>query len=243
MTASQLRIRNRIAGFTLIEALVATALMATILAALATITAQWLPNWNRGMSRVQGDEDLALGLDRFVADLAAAEFAPAGPQTITPLFDGTSQSVTFVRTTLAPNTHPGLEIVRFAEINNANAPVLVRTQAPFEADGMTNREQVRFADPVALVRGPYRISLSYAGADRVWRDTWEQENLLPRAVRVTVRDEATRRALAVSTTTLLHVEAPSVCISANTFANCLASSQQPSAGAGTAAIPNPGQNP
>jgi len=37
------------AGFTLIEVLMATLLMTVILAALATVTAQWLPNWNRGM--------------------------------------------------------------------------------------------------------------------------------------------------------------------------------------------------
>ena len=61
-------------GFTLIEALFATALMGAILAALATVTAQWLPNWNRGFARVQRNELLALGLERLVADLAAAEF-------------------------------------------------------------------------------------------------------------------------------------------------------------------------
>ena len=76
MTARRRRGGNHVGGFTLVEALIATALMATILTALATITGQWMPNWNRGMTRVQGDEDLALGLDRIVADLAAAEFIP-----------------------------------------------------------------------------------------------------------------------------------------------------------------------
>ena len=32
--------------------LLATVLMATILASIATLTAQWLPNWNRGFERV-----------------------------------------------------------------------------------------------------------------------------------------------------------------------------------------------
>ena len=35
---------NSTAGFTLLEAVIATALMAMILAALATVTRQWLPN-------------------------------------------------------------------------------------------------------------------------------------------------------------------------------------------------------
>src|SRR5437764_628899 len=50
-------------GFTLIEALISTALMAAILAAIATVTAQWLPNWNRGFAGVQRNELLALGLE------------------------------------------------------------------------------------------------------------------------------------------------------------------------------------
>jgi prepilin-type N-terminal cleavage/methylation domain-containing protein len=67
------------AGFTLIEVLLATLLMTVILAALATVTAQWLPNWNRGMAHVQRAERLAIGLDRIVADLAVAETAPRRP--------------------------------------------------------------------------------------------------------------------------------------------------------------------
>ena len=64
------------AGFTLLEVLLATLLMTVILAALATVTAQWLPNWNRGMARVQRAERLAIGLDRIVADLSVAEMMP-----------------------------------------------------------------------------------------------------------------------------------------------------------------------
>src|SRR5215471_20967656 len=79
--------RRRRAGFTLMEVLMATALLGAILAALATITAQWLPNWNRGMARVQRNEQLALGLQRLVGDLSAAEFVSPGRDTVDPLFD------------------------------------------------------------------------------------------------------------------------------------------------------------
>jgi general secretion pathway protein J len=61
------------AGFTLIEVLMATLLMTVILGALATVTAQWLPNWNRGMARVARAERLAIGLERIAADLSVAE--------------------------------------------------------------------------------------------------------------------------------------------------------------------------
>src|SRR5882724_11730878 len=110
--------RSDIAGFTMIEALIATALMAAILTALATVTAQWLPNWNRGFARVQRVELLALGLERIVADIAAAEFVTAGANNRQPVFDGNELSVTFLRTALGPNTRPGLELIRIQEIGS-----------------------------------------------------------------------------------------------------------------------------
>ena len=225
MTARQQQDRNGVAGFTLVEALVATALMAMILTALATIAGQWMPNWSRGMTRVQSDEELALGLERLVADLGAAQFITAGRQTLKPFFNGTSESLTFVRTALSPNAHPELEIVRFSEIDGVQGPILVRTRARFVpvADDVHDPAPPHFGDPVVLVRAPYRISFSYAGADRDWRDAWQQEILLPNAVRVTVRDAKTRRALVASTATLSHVQIPADCISAKSYDACLAS--------------------
>ena len=70
------RARADEAGFTMIEVLLATLLMTVILGALATVTAQWLPNWNRGMARVQRAERLAIGLERITADLSVAEMTP-----------------------------------------------------------------------------------------------------------------------------------------------------------------------
>src|SRR5437764_6527235 len=98
------------AGFTLIEVLVATLLMTVILAALATVTAQWLPNWNRGMARVQNGERLAIGLERAIADLSAMEMIPLNSDSRKPLLEGAELSLTFVRTAVGPNSRPGLEI-------------------------------------------------------------------------------------------------------------------------------------
>src|SRR5260221_8757946 len=107
--------RDSEAGFTLIETLVALALTGLVLSALANITAQWLPNWNRGMDRIQGSESIGLALQRICADLAAAEYVPANREQRQPLFDGSELSVTFVRTALGPNARPGLEVVRIGE--------------------------------------------------------------------------------------------------------------------------------
>jgi len=208
------------AGFTLIEVLMATAIMGAILAALATITAQWLPNWNRGFARVQRNEQLALGLQRLVGDLSAAEFVSPGRDTVDPLFDGAELSVTLVRTPIGPNARPGLEVVRIAEVGGDRGPVLVRTHAPFVPVAGNDRMPVNFGDPVVLVRAPFRVIFSYAGPDRVWKNTWQGAKLLPRAVRATVRDSTTGKTLAASTATMVHAEVPVDCLNTDAVADC-----------------------
>ena len=103
------------AGFTLIEALAALALTGLVLSALANITSQWLPNWNRGLDRIQRSEGVGLALQRIAADLAAAEYVPASREQQKPLFDGSELSVMFVRTALGPNARVGLDVVRIGE--------------------------------------------------------------------------------------------------------------------------------
>ena len=102
-------------GFSLIEALAALALTGLVLSALATITAQWLPNWNRGFDRIQQSELVGISMRRIAADLAAAEYVPPNRDQDKPLFDGSALSVTFVRTALGPNVGVGLDVVRIGE--------------------------------------------------------------------------------------------------------------------------------
>jgi len=214
--------RRAIAGFTLVEALLATALMGAILAAIATVTAQWLPNWNRGFLRVQGTEVLAAGLERIIADLAAAEFVTAGANIRQPVFDGTELSVTFLRTAIGPNTRPGLEVVRIAETPSEKGLSTVRTHARFLPMGQDGAEvQPAPANPVVLIRAPYRVTFAYAGQDRVWRPTWRGEGELPAAVRVQLRDAATDRTLSVSTATLVRANMPADCVLAEVIADCI----------------------
>jgi general secretion pathway protein J len=197
------------AGFTLIEALVALALTGLVLSALATITAQWLPNWNRGLDRIQRNELIGISMQRIAADLAAAEFVPANAASKKPLFDGTALSVTFVRTALGPNAGTGLDVISLVETTDQGRLVTVRSRAPFAplAVGVSILEQLHFADPVVLMRPPLRLSFSYAGPDGVFRDSWRDMDVLPTAVMLTLRDAASERVLSVSTVTPVHVNA------------------------------------
>ncbi|WP_334510136.1 PulJ/GspJ family protein [Bradyrhizobium sp. AZCC 1693] len=218
---------GREAGFTLIEVLMATLLMTVILAALATVTAQWLPNWNRGMARVQRAEKLAIGLERALADLSVAEMIPIGADSKRPLFEGSELSVTFVRTAVGPNTRPGLEIIRLIEKADDQGLALVRERAPFAP--MASDGQIRFADQVVLIRAPFRVSFAYAGADQVWQPNWRDKMELPSMIRVTVRDGTTGQVLAVSGAATVHINAPAECARAKSATACLTARSKPDA--------------
>jgi len=229
------RRRASSAGFSLFEALAAVALMAALAGALATVTAQWLPNWRRGFMRVQRSEQLRLGVERIAADLAAAEFITANAATKRPLFDGTELSAIFVRSALGPNTRPGLEIVRFVETSDDKGFALVRERAPFTplaAAGAGAAALPPFSDPVVLVRAPFRIRFSYAGPDRVWQDSWRNGVRLPDFVRVIVKDAATDATLSASTTARIHVGLPAECAASKTIKDCL-DAQDGAAGKGS----------
>src|SRR5258708_3724380 len=200
-------------GFTLIEAIIALALTGLVLSALANITAQWLPNWNRGLGRIERGETIGIALQRIGADLAAAEYVSANRNSRRPLFEGSELSVTFVRTALGPNAGPGLDIVRLGETTERREFVTVRSRAPFAPlpAGSSFSEQLHFSDPVVLLRAPFRLSFAYAGSDRVWKSTWRGAGKLPAMIRLTIRDAASERVLSVSTIAPVHVQVPSDC--------------------------------
>jgi general secretion pathway protein J len=191
-------------GFTLIETLAALALMGLILSALASITAQWLPNWNRGFDRIQRSEAVSIALERISADLGASEFMRPDRETKSVLFYGSELSVTFARPSFGPNAWPGIDVVRIAETTDSQGFVLTRTRAQFMPGAA---EQLNFADPVVLLRTPYRVSFSYAGRDQIWKSTWRDAEALPSAVLMTVRDVATERTLGLSRIAAIHIEA------------------------------------
>jgi general secretion pathway protein J len=213
MSASRSKCRTGELGFTLIETIVALALMGLLLSALASITAQWLPSWNRGFDRIQRSEVIGIALQRIAADLAAAEYVPANRESHHPLFDGSELSVMFVRTAIGPNAGVGLDVVRLGETSDRGGFVTVRSRTRFTPlpVGLSLAQQLHFADPVVLLRAPFRLSFAYAGPDRAWKATWHDAEKLPAMIRLTVRDAASQRVLSVSTIAPVRVQGSSDC--------------------------------
>jgi general secretion pathway protein J len=202
-------------GFTLFEALIGVALMGLILSILAAVTAQWVPNWRAGFGRLQAADLAGLALDRLTSDLAATEFiAPIGQ--VKPLFIGSASEVTFVRSPIGPRpahgpAPTGLEIIRFAD--SADEGGLVRSRVPFSPQNAAGAgaPDFEFSDASLLLRAPLKASFGFAGRDRVWTESWSDETSLPSAIRITLRNAASDEILAVSTATLVHINAPAGC--------------------------------
>jgi len=202
--------RSKSDGFSLVEAVAAVALMATIMLALSSITGQWLPNWRRGFVDLQEVDLVGLGLERLLADLSVAEYVTPWSDAPGPLFDGDASSVVFVRSAIGPNAHPHLEVVRIAEASDARGRALIRTRASFAPVARGRPAQpFAFADPVALLRAPFNVSFAYAGPDHTWADRWQGEDRLPEAIKVTIRDSK-GRAQPASTIVRLKITAPGV---------------------------------
>jgi general secretion pathway protein J len=217
--------QNPQSGFTLIETLAAMALMGLIISVLVAITAQWLPNWNRGLDRIQRSESVSVALDRVSADIAASEFIRPNGQTRTVLFDGSESAITLTRTALGPNADGGLDLVRIAESSDRSGVALTRTRAAFAPEAAAQN----FVEPVVLLRTPYRVSFSYAGADRMWKPFWRDAETLPSAVLLTVHDTVSGRTLPISRIAVIHVSAPADSVCSLAANDCAAAPSAPAA--------------
>jgi general secretion pathway protein J len=195
-------------GFTLIEALVALALTGLVLSALANITAHWLPNWNRGLDRIQRSEMIGITLQRLADDLADALPVPASASDMGPFFSGSEQSITFVRTALGPNAGPELDVVHLGETTDKAGLATVRSRTQFRPmpPNASASNQFHFREPVVLLRAPYRLTFAYGGDDEEWQSNWRDPGKLPSRIKLTVRDSSNGRA--ISTVTSIHVQSP-----------------------------------
>jgi general secretion pathway protein J len=196
-------------GFTLIEALVALALTGLVLSALANLTAQWLPNWNRGLDRIQRSEMVGITLQRLADDLADALPVPASASDMGPFFSGSEQSITFVRTALGPNAGPELDVVHLGETTDKAGLATVRSRTQFRPmpPNASASNQFHFREPVVLLRAPYRLTFAYVGDDdEEWQSSWRDPGKLPSRIKLTVRDFSNGRA--ISTVTSIHVQSP-----------------------------------
>lgn len=219
---------SSIAGFSIIEGLVALALTGLIMAGVSSLVAQWIPSWNRGFHRVQQADLLAVALDRIAADIAEARYVTGSSQDSFMFFSGEQEAVTFVRPMLDPSQRPGLEVVRITVVADKGGIRVVRRQGRFTPlpPGALAAQGLRFSSTTPLLRTAARIEFSYADIEGRWRPQWDDPAILPARVRIVLRDPATGRPLGPVTAAIIHAEAPARCAFARSIKLCNRFEQQ-----------------
>ena len=179
--------RRREAGFTLLELVIALAIVGALLVIAFGGLRVGLAAWTQGEDRAEAHQHLrgiAVILERALAT-AHPYRAPLGasPEP-TLLFRGTETRVEFVtQSPPAPGSIPIAFTAVVIGMESDEATALVVRQRP-----LPNRDP--FTEAVEALRDPSVSSLRfrYLNDDGAWRDTWdaEAENAMPRAVEITV---------------------------------------------------------
>lgn len=180
-------------GFTLIEIMVGLAVSSLIMLGLSMAMGTINRGFDRSVSTLQKQADLAAGLHVAAGDIARIlrlVDAPDAPQRF--LFSGQADEAVFILPERPGNNSRGLYWVRLWVRNSGGDSQLVRARAPY-LRGIVDTGNVDWDDEVVLLSGPYSISFSYreprAGL-RSWAQSWLAQNMMPSQIKIEVTDPA-----------------------------------------------------
>ena len=232
----RLRLRRRGSsanGFTLLELLAALAIGAVILAAVAALVRNVALNFDRGTRTVNEGEHLLLAVERLAADIGGARFVTvAGAATATVAFfgevggDSQSGKLVFVGPGGIGSSREGEELVGLTVEQDGDVARLVRRSAPWPGP-RTRLEDVMLDDPVTLLEGNLLIEFNFGRLNDggvAWSDAWKNQPVLPRFVRLRLRNRATGVDVMAPTDFVIRADASggcangSSCLSAGTKA-------------------------
>jgi prepilin-type N-terminal cleavage/methylation domain-containing protein len=219
-------------GFTLIEVLAALAIASVIILATAALMHQVVLAFDRGTNRVSGADRLAHAVERLASDIASARFVlerdPAGAFAA---FVGAPAQITFIG---AGGINPGLgrslsapppeEIVSVTVETADDVTQIVRRRA-LRLSPRMRLDEALLGDPVVLVAGRFDAAFAFARlgpeGGLSWNGTWTRERLLPRLVKLALRDRASGIDLLGGAEFLVRADAPIACARAGAGANCM----------------------
>ncbi|WP_316184085.1 prepilin-type N-terminal cleavage/methylation domain-containing protein [Bradyrhizobium sp. SZCCHNRI1003] len=212
-------------GFTLIEVLAALAIGAAVIAGVAALIHNVALNFDRGTGLAGKADQLLLAAERIGADLGSARQLPRGRDAKAGVaFVGEPGQLRFIAAGGVAAGPQGEEVVSLTVEDVEGTAHLIRRRAPWSGP-RTLFESLALRDPIDLIEGNVDIAFAFGsfGADGnlIWSDSWRSQRLLPRLVRLTIRDRASGAELLPGLAFRLRSDAPLGCAQADASADCL----------------------
>jgi prepilin-type N-terminal cleavage/methylation domain-containing protein len=214
-------------GFTLVEVLAAFAIASVIVMATAALLHNVAFSFDRGTNRVSGGERLVLASERLVADIGAARFVLQTPSAGGVVaFQGEPAKITFIGSAMIDpggrrevGTLAALDVISVTiEAGDEDGTVAIVRRRAVWPGPRTRIEDVALQDDVDLLNGRFDAAFAFAraGADGAlaWSGSWSGERIMPRLVKLSVRDRASGIDLLGGAEFLVRADAPPACAGA-----------------------------
>jgi prepilin-type N-terminal cleavage/methylation domain-containing protein len=202
-------------GFTLVEVLAALAIASVIIVASAALIRNIALYFDRGTRGATEAERLVLAVGRLAGDFGSARFVPrqtAGGAAIA--FAAEQARVVFVAAGGVAAKSSGDELVSLTVETDGDLRRLVRRRATWPGQ-RARFEDVTPQDPVILIEGKLDMSFAFGrtGPDGklVWYSSWAGETVLPRYVRLSLRDRDSGTDLLGEAAFVVRADAPPAC--------------------------------
>ena len=219
-------------GFTLIEALAALAISSVIIVACAALVHDVALHFDRGSRTVDVAERFILVTDRLAADFGSARQVArrteTGPAIAFAAEPGDTQKpgkIVFVGAAPVASAPSGDQVVMLTFERDDDIMRVVRRSAPWGGP-TTSFEDVAPDNPVVLIEGKWSISFLFGRLTPeralAWHSSWIGEAMLPRFVRLMVRNANGRDVLGEADF-VVRADAPAACGRSDASVSCLTS--------------------
>jgi len=211
---------ERRAGFTLVETLAMLVVAAVIIVSTGQLLHQQIFFFDRGTKVIDRSEQLALAADSLTHDFGAARFVlPKSADrvlfTATPASDDHPARIAFITSGGSASGAEGEEAVSLVIEQGDGFAQLVRRRAAW-AGPQVGIEDVRFQDPVILLKGNFSITFSFSeltdAGQLQWYSAWNGSKGLPHSIRLNLRDPVTQSDLLAAAEFPVYANASPACV-------------------------------